>query len=179
MLLTGVDEARKWTIWMKANIGPGEALRVKFVLNARKSSHGFLVWKRRRRRKRAGSGALRSLRSTLLHFRFHFFLFSFLFRPSSRKTPFGEQTPRKITPAPLSHCSVAALPSADTLRPAPAVAALLNASGSEDSHRGPYQEVQSSLERHTSECRAASPAARPATSKRLNMLASSPTRGVL
>ena len=75
-----MDEARKWTIWMKANIGPGEAIRVKCVLNARKSSHGFLVWKRRRRRKRPGSGALRSLRSTLLHFRFHFFLFSFLFR---------------------------------------------------------------------------------------------------
>jgi hypothetical protein len=36
--------------------------------------------------------------------------------------------------------SVAALPSADALRPAPAVAALLNASGSEDSHRGPYQQ---------------------------------------
>jgi hypothetical protein len=37
--------------------------------------------------------------------------------------------------------SVAALPSADALRPAPAVAALLNASGSEDSHRGPYQQA--------------------------------------
>jgi hypothetical protein len=41
LLLTGVDEARKWTIWMKANIGPGEAFRVKYVLNARNSSHGF------------------------------------------------------------------------------------------------------------------------------------------
>jgi hypothetical protein len=37
--------------------------------------------------------------------------------------------------------SVAALPSADILRPAPAVAALLNASGSEDSRRGPYQQA--------------------------------------
>jgi hypothetical protein len=36
---------------------------------------------------------------------------------------------------------VAALPSTDALRPAPAVAALLNASVSEDSHRGPYQEA--------------------------------------
>jgi hypothetical protein len=43
---------------------------------------------------------------------------------------------------PLHHChhpspspSVAPFPSADTLRPAPATAALLNASGSEDSHR--------------------------------------------
>ena len=35
--------------------------------------------------------------------------------------------------------SVAVLPSADALRPAPAVAALLTASGSEDPHRGPYQ----------------------------------------
>ncbi len=35
--------------------------------------------------------------------------------------------------------SVAVLPSADALRPAPAVAALLTASGSEDLHRGPYQ----------------------------------------
>ena len=51
------------------------------------------------------------------------------------------QTSDKITPAPLSHSSVAALPSADTLRPAPAVAARLNASGSEDSHRGPYQQA--------------------------------------
>jgi hypothetical protein len=37
--------------------------------------------------------------------------------------------------------SVVALPSADTLRPAPATAALLNASGSEDSHRGPNQQA--------------------------------------
>ena len=35
----------------------------------------------------------------------------------------------------------AALPSADTLRPAPAVAVLLTASGSEDSQRGPYQQA--------------------------------------
>jgi hypothetical protein len=47
LLLTGVDEARKWTIWMMANIGPGEAIRVKYVLNATKRSHGLLVWKRR------------------------------------------------------------------------------------------------------------------------------------
>ena len=51
-MLTGVDEARKLTIWMMANIGPGEAIRVKYVLNARKSSHSLLVWKRRRRRER-------------------------------------------------------------------------------------------------------------------------------
>jgi hypothetical protein len=48
---------------MMANTGPGEAIRVKYVLNARKISHGLLVWKRRRRRKRAGSGWLRSLYS--------------------------------------------------------------------------------------------------------------------
>ncbi len=29
---------------MMANIGPGEAIGVKYVLNARKSSHGLLVW---------------------------------------------------------------------------------------------------------------------------------------
>ena len=43
VLLTGVDEARNLTIWMMANIGPGEAIRVKYVLNARKSSNGLLV----------------------------------------------------------------------------------------------------------------------------------------
>jgi hypothetical protein len=59
---------RKWTIWMTANIGPGEAIRVKYVLNARKSSHDLLVWKRRRRRMRPGSAALRSLRTMMLHF---------------------------------------------------------------------------------------------------------------
>jgi hypothetical protein len=67
LLLTGVDEARKWTIWMLANIGPGAAIRVKYVLNAKKSSHGLLVWKRRRRRRRPGSAALSGLPSTLLH----------------------------------------------------------------------------------------------------------------
>jgi hypothetical protein len=66
------------TIWMMANIGSGEAIRVKYVLNARKSSHSLLVWKRRRRRKRPASASLRSLRAPT-HFRFHFFLFSFLF----------------------------------------------------------------------------------------------------
>ena len=45
--------------------------------------------------------------------------------------------------------SVAALPAADALRPAPAVAALLNASGSEDPHRGPYQTGVGNLPRHT------------------------------
>ncbi len=45
-------------------------------------------------------------------------------------------------------CSVAALPSADALRPAPAVAALLNASGSEDSHRDQLAGV-GNLPRHT------------------------------
>jgi len=138
-----VDEARKWTIWMKANIGPGEALRVKFVLNARKSSHSFLVWKRRRRRNVQDLVRCVVCGPRYCIFDSTFFFFPFFLRPpSSRKTPFGEQTPRKITPAPLSHCSVAALPSADTLRPAPAVAALLNASGSEDSHRGPYQQLR-------------------------------------
>ncbi len=43
-----------------------------------------------------------------------------------------------ITPATLYYSSITVLPSADTLRPAPAVAVLLNASGSEDSHRVPY-----------------------------------------
>jgi hypothetical protein len=79
-LLTGVDEARKLTIWMKANIGPGAAICVKYVLDARESSNGSLVWKSRRgRRGRPGSAALRSLRSTLLHFSIPLFLFSFLF----------------------------------------------------------------------------------------------------
>jgi hypothetical protein len=62
---------------MLANIGPGAAIRVKYVLNARKSSHVFLVWKRRRRRMRPGSSAFSGLRSTLLHFfdsTFSFFL---------------------------------------------------------------------------------------------------------
>ena len=69
LLLTGVDEARKLTIWMKANIGPRKAICVKYVLNARKLNHGLLVWKRRRgRHKRPGSAALRGLRSTHLHF---------------------------------------------------------------------------------------------------------------
>ena len=58
-----------------ANIGPGEAIRVKYVLNARKISNGFLVWKRRRRRQRPPSGALRSLRSTMLHFSIPLFSF--------------------------------------------------------------------------------------------------------
>jgi hypothetical protein len=62
-------------IWMMANIGPGESIRLKYVLNARKNSHGLLVWKRRRRRKRPPSGALRSLRSTLLHFSIPLFSF--------------------------------------------------------------------------------------------------------
>jgi hypothetical protein len=64
---------------MKANIGPREAIRVKYVLNARESSHGLLVWKRRRRSGRPGSGALRGLRFKHLHFSIDFFLFSFLF----------------------------------------------------------------------------------------------------
>ena len=148
LLLTDGDEDRKLTIWMMANIGPGEAIRVKYVLNARKSRHDLLVWKRRRRRKRPGSGALRSLRSTLLPFSipllpfFLFFVLSFsvgLLPPSLQK-PIAD-TSAKITHGPLSLPSVAALPSADTQRPAPAVAALLNASGSEDSHRGPYQQA--------------------------------------
>ncbi len=66
--MTGVDEARKLTLWMKANIGPREAICVKYVLNARKSSHGLIVWKRRRRRRRPGFGALRGLRYTIVKF---------------------------------------------------------------------------------------------------------------
>ena len=57
----------------------------------------------------------------------------FYFSPS----PFFPSPP--FTFGDYGRFSVAALPSADTLRPAPAVAALLNASGSEGSHRGPYQ----------------------------------------
>jgi hypothetical protein len=53
---------------MMTNIGPGEAIRVKYVLNARKSSDGLLVWKRLQRQA-SGSGALRSLPSS-----YHFFL---------------------------------------------------------------------------------------------------------
>jgi hypothetical protein len=45
------------------------------------------------------------------------------------------QTATIINHSPLAHSSVAALPSADTLRPASATSALLNATGSEDSHR--------------------------------------------
>jgi hypothetical protein len=74
-MLTGVDEARKWTIWMMTNIGPREAIRVKYVLDARESRHGLLVWKRRRRSRRPGSAALRGLRSTLLHFSIPLFSF--------------------------------------------------------------------------------------------------------
>jgi hypothetical protein len=37
--------------------------------------------------------------------------------------------------------TVTALPSADTPRPESAAAALLDASGSKDSHRGPYQQA--------------------------------------
>ena len=64
-----------------------------------------------------------------------FFLEMFIFLFFSRSTI------RQISPAPLSHISVVAVPSADTLRPAPAVAARLHAYGSEDSHRGPYQQA--------------------------------------
>jgi hypothetical protein len=113
LLLTGVDEARKLTLWMKANIGPREAICVKYVLNTRKSSHGLLVWKRRRRRKRPGSAALRGLRSTLLHYSIPIFLFSFLFKASYSFCPsetIGANTSAKITPATLSYSSVAALP---------------------------------------------------------------------
>jgi hypothetical protein len=39
-----------WLTWA------GEAIDVKYVLNGKKSSHTLLVWKRRRRRKRTGSG---------------------------------------------------------------------------------------------------------------------------
>jgi hypothetical protein len=140
VLLTGVDEASKLTICMKANIGPGEAIRVKYV---KKRSHGLLVWKHRRRRKRQGPAALRSLRSTLLHFPIQtLFFFPFFLRPpafSPRDT--WRRHLRQINPAPLSHSSVAALPFPWQTPCAqhPAVAALLNASGSEDSHRGPYQ----------------------------------------
>jgi hypothetical protein len=41
--------------------------------------------------------------------------------------------------------SVAALTSEDTLRQAPAVAALLNASGHEESHRGPCQQAEATF----------------------------------
>jgi hypothetical protein len=52
----------------------------------------------------------------------------------------GQQPPAALLD-PALLVSVVALPSADTLRPAPATAALLNASGSEDSHRGPNQQA--------------------------------------
>jgi hypothetical protein len=112
--------------------------------------------------------------------RFFSFLFCLLALPFWPLAQTLSQASAKINPAPLSHPSVTSLPSADTLRSAPAVAARLNASGSKDSHhRGPYQQAQRSLERHTSECRAERPAARPAASKRLNILGSSLTRAVL
>jgi hypothetical protein len=114
-------------IWMMANIGPGETIGVKYVLNARKIGHSFHVWKRRRGRKRPGSGALRNFVGHHTHFLSTFFTFlSFsLLLPDTF-----------VATTQLSHYSVADLPSADALRPAPAVAARLNASGSEDSHRG-------------------------------------------
>jgi hypothetical protein len=87
LLLTRVDEARKLTIWMKANIGPREAICVKYVLNARESSHGLLVWKRRRRSMRPGSAALRGLRSTLLHFSIPLFSFFFFSPPGTSLPP--------------------------------------------------------------------------------------------
>jgi hypothetical protein len=43
-VLTGVDEARKLTVWMMTNIRAGEAINFKYVLNGRKISHGLLVW---------------------------------------------------------------------------------------------------------------------------------------
>jgi hypothetical protein len=71
------EPTRKWTIWMLANIGPREAIRVKYVLSARENSHGLLVWKRRRRSWRPGSVALRGLRTT----RCSIFRSTFLFFP--------------------------------------------------------------------------------------------------
>jgi hypothetical protein len=55
---------------MMTNIRAGEAIDVKYVLNGRKSRHGLLVWKRRRRRQRPGSGPLRRMPDTQTHFRF-------------------------------------------------------------------------------------------------------------
>jgi hypothetical protein len=73
--------------------------------------------------------------------------FFFLLFYLSKRTPVKE-LPQKPTPL-VSHSSVAVLPSVDTLRPAPAVAALLNASVSHrGSHRGPRQQ-HTSLPRRT------------------------------
>jgi hypothetical protein len=60
-------------------------------------------------------------------------------KKQKRKRSRSPQTPRRITTS-LSQSSVAALPSADNLRPGPATAPLI-ASGSEDRHRGPYQQA--------------------------------------
>jgi len=62
--LTDTDEARNMTIWMMTNIRAGETIHVKYVLNGRQSSHGLLVWKRRRRRKRPRSGPVPNLPPT-------------------------------------------------------------------------------------------------------------------
>ncbi len=53
---------------------------------------------------------------------------------------FSESTPRPHHRVSLDQSSSAALPSADTLRPGPAIAPL-NASGSKDRHRGPHQQA--------------------------------------
>ena len=135
-----------------------------------KISQGLLVRKRRRRRKLPGSGALRSLRcAPLLIFDSTFFFFLFFFASvQPKETPvvfrppaaFQSETPGADTwrrhlrqNHPRSSLTLLCCCSALGRHPAPrpAVAARLNASGSEDSHRGPYQQTQSSL----LECRAA------------------------
>jgi hypothetical protein len=63
-----------------------------------------------------------------------FFFFHFFFGHPAERRHLSQTKPTK-SPTLLSLTPVAALPSADTLRPAPAVAALLNASVFEDSHR--------------------------------------------
>jgi hypothetical protein len=80
-----------------ANIGPGEAIRVKYVLNARKSSHGSLVWKRRRRRKRPGSGALPASSP--------FCRFNFFFSPPHAKFSVRTSHKRKSTRSSPLCCS--------------------------------------------------------------------------
>jgi hypothetical protein len=182
LLLTGVDEARKWTIWMMANIGQREAIRVKYVLNARKNSHGSIVWKRRRRRRR-GRRRPGSRICCVARFAVHaatffdstFFFFPFFLGSLPFPRPLA-QTPPPKTPPPLSLTPLLLLcpwqtPCAQhppllrcSTRPAPRTLTEAHTS---------RRRVAS--ERHTSECRAS----RRAASKRLNVMASSPTRGVL
>jgi hypothetical protein len=97
------------------------------------------------------------LRSTLLHFSIPLFSFFLSFLGLSRlpcKAHLG-QTPPPKSPPPLPLTPLLLLCPRQTPCAQPAVAALLNASGSEDSHRGlsprPIPAGEGNLPRHTPE----------------------------